>query len=307
MTKLCSKDNPSAKRGVFVAEVTANRIICRDHYLLRLAGEFPPTKAGQFVQLQCRRIDERLGVAVVDWPADRPPVLAQPELTLKTPLLRRPLSLAGRRDCGDGVAELDIIYRAVGAGTQWLAGVKPATQLSVLGPLGNRFAIAADKPAAILVGGGVGTPPMLYLARALLAAGKKVVAFYGAKSAEMLPLSEIEKVAGAEAVFATDDGSLGFGGLVGDALTDWLETSGADPAELAAYSCGPEPMMKAVGDICIARDIPCQLALERHMACGMGTCQSCVVKIRDDSKRGWSYKLCCKDGPGFEARDIIWQ
>jgi len=73
-----------------------------------------------------------------------------------------------------------------------------------------------------------------------------------------------------------------------------------------AYCCGPEALMKAVGEICITRGIECQLALERYMACGMGTCQSCNVRIRDDSTRGWSYKLCCTDGPIFDAREVVW-
>ncbi|MCP4594043.1 MAG: dihydroorotate dehydrogenase electron transfer subunit, partial [bacterium] len=80
-----------------------------------------------------------------------------------------------------------------------------------------------------------------------------------------------------------------------------------DPAgRLVVYSCGPEPMMRAVGRMCVDRDIDCQLALERHMGCGMGTCQSCVFRMRADNEQGWVYKLVCTDGPVFAARDIVW-
>ena len=108
-------------------------------------------------------------------------------------------------------------------------------------------------------------------------------------------------------MIATDDGSLGYPGLVSEAFGRWLTTLEIDPKQLTTYACGPEPMMQAVGEICTPRGIGCQLALERHMACGMGTCQSCVVKIREKSDRGWSYKLCCADGPVFEAADVIWR
>ena len=238
-------------------------------------------------------------------------------------MLRRPFSLAGRRRGEDGRDILDIIYRAVGTGTQWLSEIAPGVELSVLGPLGNTFDILPDKKVAALVAGGVGIPPMLYLAEELAAAGKKIFAFCGAKTADLMPLSfaDVESISPAgdpvgaaesfggkdvQVAVATDDGSLGYGGMVGDVFIRWLEQNMRYSQAMTVYSCGPEGMMKAIGDICVPRKMPCQLALERHMACGMGTCQSCVVKIRDDSEQGWSFKLCCTDGPVFEALDVIW-
>ncbi len=312
------------KRGTFVGEVTANEVLCDEHYLLRLAiGEFPPTLPGQFVQLQCRGLDEQIGLGEVDWPEGKPPRFTQAELTGYEPLLRRPFSLAGRGGTEDGDVELDIIYRAIGRGTKWLAGVKAGDRLSVLGPLGNAFAILDDKPMAALVGGGVGIPPMLYLAEALAAAGKRTVAFSGVRSANLLPLkllagAEVSaagapthcvaefEACNASAAVATDDGSIGFKGMVSDAFANWLDAHVQDPAKLAVYCCGPEEMMQAVAELCIRRGVECQLAMERHMACGMGTCQSCIVKVRSGGESGWCYKLCCTDGPIFDAREIIW-
>ncbi len=348
------------KRGVFVAEVVSNHAICENHYDLRLRlASFPPTRPGQFVQVQCRPPTDQVSHCATDWPEGGRLHLSQPELTGKEPLLRRPLSLAGRRDV-DGGVELRLIYRAVGAGTHYLAGLKPQASpgqyckngdaspfsirggtccgglaenrevspflpvplVSILGPLGNGFTIFPDRPAAVLIGGGVGVPPMIYLAQALAAAGKKVVAFCGARTAGMIPLTphrdrvsaagepslcagEFAEI-GVPAVLATDDGSLGFSGTIAEALDRWLKTAACADKDLAVYSCGPELMMQAVADIALAGGYACELALERHMACGMGTCQSCIVKIRDATPRGWSFKLCCTDGPVFNAEQIVW-
>ena len=316
--------------------VLSNRQLCRGHYLLRLGGrEFPPTRAGQFVQLQCRKPGVQAGwseieVAPGDWPK-----LTGRELTDAEPLLRRPLSLAGRRDTEFDV-ELDIIYSVVGTGTAWMARAGEGDEISLLGPLGNAFAISEGKPLAALVGGGVGIPPMIYLASAMQTAGKQAVAFCGARSADMLPVTLApsqtkgsglfvfagEKTKspdpfvspsisqfgqfGVDSVIATDDGSLGWKGFVSEPLAAWLDGVDAPDRQAVVYACGPELMMRAVADICIARDVECQVSLERHMACGMGTCQSCVCKTKSDAEQGWSYKLCCTDGPVFDASDVIW-
>ena len=308
-----------SRRGVFTGEVLANDPICAEHYRLRLlVAGFPPSRAGQFVQVQCRALGEPAGYRVLDWPEGTPPRFTDPELTRAEPLLRRPLSLAGR--VGE---ELEIIYRTVGHGTSWLAGVGVGALLSVLGPLGNGFSPPAGNAAA-LVAGGVGIPPMLYLAEALAAAGVETVAFCGVRSADLLCVHHIPGVAadptgepvvciqefaahGIPTAVATDDGSLGYPGLVSEAFGRWLVSLGAAAPSLTVYACGPEPMMQAVAELCLARRVPCQVAMERHMACGVGTCQSCVVKIRDDSPAGYAYKLCCTDGPIFAAEQVLWK
>ncbi|MCE5277615.1 MAG: dihydroorotate dehydrogenase electron transfer subunit [Planctomycetaceae bacterium] len=314
----------ASPRGTFTGEVLANEQVCDGHYRLILdVPHFPPSRPGQFVQLQCRYPGEREGVHVVEWPPGQAPKFTQAELTDREPFLRRPLSLAGRRDHARGAVELDILYRISGTGTAWLSGVTPGKSLSVLGPLGNAFPIDAGKPAAALIGGGVGIPPMLYLAAALQAAGKKTVAFNGSRSSCLLPLRLLPagKVRpdglpshciaefaawGVDAGVATDDGSLGFAGLVSRPFEQWLDQQPQPDRDLVVYTCGPEPMMKAVAEICISRNIQCYLSLERHMACGMGTCQSCVCKIKADTPQGWSFKLCCTDGPVFDARAVVW-
>lgn len=312
-----------ARRGQFVATVLANDALCDEHFLLRLhVPGLLPTRPGQFVQLQCRHMNDQVDLRETSWPPDQPPRLSQPELTNREPFLRRPISLAGRRDVPGG-GELELIYRTVGTGTHWLAReLKTGDRLNVLGPLGNGFAISNTKPLAALIGGGVGIPPMLYLAEALARAGKTAVAFNGVRTARLLPLKLTSELPcsdgtpalctegfarnGVKSVIATDDGSLGYHGMVGKAFEKWLDESRIDPSQLVVYSCGPERMMQAVAQICLARDIDCQLALERHMACGMGTCQSCICKMRSEGPRAWAFKLVCTDGPVFSARNILW-
>jgi dihydroorotate dehydrogenase electron transfer subunit len=323
---MMSEGEPATRRrGTFAAEVAANERLCAEHYLLRLrVAFFPPTRPGQFVQLQCCRPRPHARPRAIDWSGDRRPQLTQADLARPEALLRRPFSLAGRRDLDGGGVELEIIYRVVGCGTAWLEALSAGGQVSVLGPLGNGFAIRDDKPAAALVAGGVGIPPMIYLGEVLSRGGKAVRAFCGVRSEHLLPLkltgeAEVSALGspalcarefaahGIETAIATDDGSLGWRGFIPEAFEQWLAARDRPAERLVVYSCGPEPMMRAVGRMCVARGVQCQLALERHMGCGMGTCQSCVFKMRSPAEPGWSYKLVCTDGPVFDAREIVWE
>jgi dihydroorotate dehydrogenase electron transfer subunit len=283
----------------------------------------PPSRAGQFINVLCRPACPLPGARAVDWPEAGLPELTQPELAGRQPLLRRPFSLAGRLDHANGTVELEVIHHVIGVGTAALAELEVGAGLNVMGPLGRGFAILPERPAAVLVGGGAGIPPLLYLAESLADTGKQVVAFAGARSARLLPLTTDEGEPpsqsgwptmcagefarrGAPTAVTTDDGSLGLAGTVDEAFARWLERRPGGGGGLAAYACGPEPMLKNVADLCLANDIPCQLALERHMACGVGTCQGCARKVKADTPAGWQYKLVCTDGPVFKAEELLW-
>ncbi|MFA6135413.1 MAG: dihydroorotate dehydrogenase electron transfer subunit [Phycisphaerae bacterium] len=311
-------------RGIFTAAIVSNQNFCQGHYRMVVSlDRFPATLPGQFVQILCRRPGPQVSLQETDWPQGRLPDCHQAELTGVEPLLRRPISLAGREDRPDGRVELTIIYRVGGTGTAWLSSVEPDDELSLIGPLGNGFPICPDAPVAALVGGGVGIPPLMYLGRHLATVGREVAAFCGARTKGLLPLTVIPSACvdpegtpspcvaefaahGVSAALCTDDGSAGLRGFVSTAFERWLDAKNLSPGQLIVYSCGPEHMMQAVARICQARGIPCYLALERHMACGMGTCQSCAVKIAADNDRGWAFKLCCTDGPVFDARQVLW-
>lgn len=242
---------------------------------------------------------------------------------LQSPLLRRAFSVAELVRHAGGV-DVDVMYRVVGTATRWLASLQPGAAISVMGPLGHPFPISADKKNAWLIAGGVGLPPLLWLAKALQAAKRKTVAFCGAQSRDLLALDlagespatdarkavlgprEFAEVA-TPVVISTDDGSLGFRGHIGAALTAYAEANPTPGDSVVAYTCGPERMMRFVAEFCAARDIECFVCLERNMACGTGMCQSCIVPVRDTrDAAGWRYQLCCTEGPVFEARTVLW-
>lgn len=324
-------------RSQFLATVVSNTFVCREHWRLTLGFDhLPPTAPGQFIQVACRDTQTCYDCERdLDWPDDRPPHAQGLELEGRLAFLRRPFSLAGRRDTADGRVELDLIQRVVGTGTHWLSDLKPGDSVDVIGPLGNRFRLPAPDEVAVLVGGGVGIPPMIYLAQHL--AGHKSVAFCGAVTRDLLPLTITHDAplppdnstdplyniaefsrSGVPAVITTDDGSYGFRGFVTQALERYLERffpmghrKGLRPV---IYTCGPEIMMKRCADIAALYDIECQVAVERAMACGMGTCQSCCIRLKRDPQRDgaafegkdWIYKLACTDGPVFLGKDLLW-
>jgi len=316
-------------RNQFLSTVAANVPLCTEHYrlVLRLPA-FPATEPGQFIQIACRDLGEdeaREQACEVEWQPGRAVEVCVADLAAPMALLRRPFSLAGRRDVSGGAGvELDIIHRVVGVGTDWMSRLRAGEKVYILGPLGNTFRLPRADETAILVGGGVGIPPMLYLAEKL--ADRRAIGFCGALRRDLLPLTitadadpdgkpnlSIDEFArhGVASVITTDDGSFGFRGFVTQALECYLELH--RDTNHVIYTCGPELMMKRVADIAAARGIECQIAVERAMACGMGTCQSCCIKVRkpDPAKpplpgSDWCYRLACTDGPVFLGRDLLW-
>jgi dihydroorotate dehydrogenase electron transfer subunit len=331
---------PSLHRGQFQAVVVENIPLCREHFRLILqVPSFPETRPGQFVQVLCRDLDnDANGPREVEWEPGRRLEGWAAELMNPMAFLRRPFSLAGREQTPEGV-RLHLIHRVVGKGTLWLSRLRPGDLVGLLGPLGNRFDLPPDGTPAILVGGGVGIPPMLYLAEAL--AGRPAAAFCGALTRDLLPLEIMETIPapGPEAIhpqlniaefarhqiptlLSTDDGSYGFRGFITQALERYLDKMGFGPLNAdevgnqprpMIYTCGPEPMMRRVADIAAARGLRCQVAAERAMACGMGTCQSCCIRVRKSdisqpplSGKEWAWRLTCTDGPVFGGEALLW-
>ncbi len=230
------------------------------------------------------------------------------------PLLARPLAVYDIALDADGSpAYLDLVYLVVGKLTSKLARATVGTPLEIWGPLGNGFSGARARHL-VMVAGGIGYTP--FLAVALAARGKwpaklpgspfhtsEHISFcFGVRSREFLPdLHAFEKL-GVKAHVSTDDGSFGHHGLVTDLLQRVLDQTGKDTRVLC---CGPEPMMAAVSQLTLKRQIPCEVSLETPMACGLGICFSCVAKVRDDAD-GWDYRRTCVEGPIFSAGDIVW-
>ncbi len=300
----------------------ANQRLCREHYRLAFRTErFPDVAPGQFVHLGA---DSGPRTACVCSNGDLSESGHPGPDALTVPLLRRAFSVAGvTRE--DETALVDVIYRVVGTATRWMETLRSGDRLSVLGPLGNGFPIHDDKSVAWLVAGGVGLPPMLWLASRLQQVGQAAIAFCGARTADLLPLTveggvealrdarratdtcrEFSEV-GAKVVLSTDDGTLGYAGHVGAAMQTYHEANPIAADDVVVYTCGPQRMIQFVAAFCEARGIECYACLERAMACGTGLCQSCVVAVQDGTDaEGWSYRLCCTDGPVFRANDVVW-
>lgn len=237
-------------------------------------------------------------------------------------MLRRPFSIGGLRSTGS-FTEIDIMGRVVGVGTAWLAGLRRGEKVDLLGPLGGSFVAPSAGETAVLVAGGIGLPPIRWLGEVLASDGVPCLAIVGAQSKALLPLrvthspknpGEFEQIAdefsrmGIPGLITTDDGSFGLKGRVTDALGASLDRlSGTAGGAFCVYACGPEPMLKAVSVLCDERGVSCQVAMERVMGCGVGTCQSCVVPVKDaGAQDGWRYALCCREGPVFDSRVVIW-
>ena len=215
------------------------------------------------------------------------------------PLLRRPLSIHARE--GD---RLELFFARAGLGTGILADKKKGETLDLLGPLGKGFALPRTVKAKTfaLIGGGRGIAPLYFLARELQTRGGLPRIFYGGKNEAELPLLNKLAALKIEVFISTDDGSVGFPGLV----TAMLEKELTRPARPATiYACGPDAMMKRVGEIAAGLGIPAQLSLESIMGCGIGACWGCVKKILTPGGDEW-VKIC-EEGPVFPAGDIVWE
>lgn len=227
------------------------------------------------------------------------------------PLLRRPFSIHAV-DVEKGTFSL--LYVMVGRGTALLSQMKPGQFMSVIGPIGRGFDFGdIGNSTHLVVAGGCGAAPMHFLCDKLCTNGicANVIVLSGASNKDAL-LCEVEfKAHGVEVDISTDDGSYGYKGFVTELLAEKLKEIG-DTSNVRVYSCGPHAMMKAVADISISAKVKsCQVSLENNMACGFGVCQGCVQKIKgagkgDNSGRDWHYERVCKDGPVFNAEDIIW-
>jgi len=239
-------------------KVTSNRALTKDVFEMVLAGDISEiTRPGQFVNIKLDGMYLRRPISVCDWDSEK--------------------------------GELTIIYKVVGHGTEYMAKLEPGAVLDVLTGLGNGFDTAKSGDAPVVIGGGVGVPPMYGLAKRLIAEGKKVTAILGFNTASEIFYEDAFRAIGCETIVTTVDGSYGVKGFVTAALED-CETS-------YFYTCGPAPMLKAVYD---ASKTDGQLSFEERMGCGFGACMGCSCKTKYGSLR------ICKDGPVLDKEVVVW-
>jgi NAD(P)H-flavin reductase len=317
--------SPPRPRQVCAIEsrVVTNEVICREHVAIELSvREFPPSEPGQFLELLCGPPAGRCATRL-EWPSRGFPRPAGHEWDEREAYLRRPFSIGDRTSGTDGSARLLVISRAIGAGTRWLEKLRPGDSLDLTGPLGRPFRIPNQRRPLVLVGGGVGIPPLLYLARRLRELDRTdVVVIFGATSAELFPVQRIGEPArdgsagvclelpgGAEfpAIVTTDDGTLGLGGRVTDGLRAWHDRGRRADGVPLVFACGPEGMLRAVARMTRDLSMDCQLCIERNMGCGLGTCLSCVVRVCAPHRpSGWRWSLSCSEGPVYD-RDVLYE
>jgi dihydroorotate dehydrogenase electron transfer subunit len=234
--------------------------------------------------------------------------------------MRRPLSIM-RADAQRGWVEF--LYKAVGRGTRLLSQRVPGEIISILGPIGQPFQVNPAYPRPLLLGGGVGIPPMVFLAdtlrqnshfKPLVLMGSEVPFPFQQRPSQFLIPGLPEGVIGAMPLLedwkipsrlASLQGYPGcFEGFITDLARHWLQTlSSAQQQEVALYACGPHPMLEATAKLAREFDLPCQISLEEFMACAVGGCAGCVVEIQ--TAQGPAMKRVCVDGPVFDARAVF--
>ncbi len=276
------------------AEVLSHQACAGNQYILRLHAPDTAARAlpGNFVHLTC-----------------------DPQLPM-----RRPLSLM-RVDAKGGWVEL--LYKITGLGTRLLAQRKMGERLSLLGPIGVPFTAHVNKPRALLIGGGVGIPPMVFLAEHLRAQnlyqpfvimGSEIPFPFTSRPSKIIvpgmpegviaamPLMEDWGIASRLASLQAYPGC--FEGYVTELARHWLNAlSTAQRAEVELFACGPQPMLKACAQLARDYGLPCQVSLEEFMACAVGGCAGCVVKLQ--TAQGAAMKRVCVDGPVFDAAAIM--
>ena len=241
------------KQSIF--EIIENKPLTRDVMRMVLSGDISAiTAPGQFVNI-----------------------------ALEGKFLRRPISV-----CDYDQNTLTIIYKVVGKGTAQMQGMKPGEKLDILTGLGNGYDLSCAGEYPLLIGGGVGVPPMFNLAKELVEQGKKVTVILGFNTKSEIFYEEEFKALGCTVTVTTVDGSYGVKGFVTNALPETYTHF---------YTCGPEPMLKAVYK---ATATSGQMSFEERMGCGFGACMGCSCKTLT------GYKRICKDGPVMRKEEILW-
>ena len=209
-------------------------------------------------------------------------------------LLRRPISICDVQ--GD---VLTVVFQVKGEGTAWLARRTPGHKLDLLGPIGHGFDVAALGERPVMIGGGIGVPPMLMTMKAAAAAGAQPAAITGFRSKDAVILEEDFRAAG-DTFVCTDDGSYGVHGFVSAVLEEQID------AFTGVCACGPKPMLQAIAAIAEKAGIPCQVSMEERMGCDIGACLVCACALKAQEGGEVHYGHVCKDGPVFDAKEVVW-
>lgn len=205
--------------------------------------------------------------------------------------LRRPISIC---DIDKQAGTIRLVFEVRGKGTERISGLNVGQNIDIIAPLGHGFTVL-EGAKAVCVGGGIGTPPMLGIAKQY---GENAQAISGFRTAGIAILQEDFKAAGCETTLCTDDGTAGRRGFVTEALRERLD---ADKPDII-YACGPSVMLKGVAELAREYGVRCEVSLEQRMACGVGACLVCVCRTVKDGESFLSH--VCKDGPVFDSEEV---
>jgi dihydroorotate dehydrogenase electron transfer subunit len=264
-------------------KIIINKPDVKNHYLMRieLSSSFPSPIPGQFVMIR--------------------------EKNLQASLLARPMSIYSferQQNC----TFLEIFYRRAGEGTKKLSFLEAGSEIIILGPLGHGYSINQDCKHMILISGGIGISPLTFLAAHLSDVSRitpiEITAYIGAQQKDSLAGLDRLSSYCPDIRICTDDGSMGYHGLVTDLFEREISRFSINDSNI--YACGPRGMMKRLAEL--LRDFPflCQVSVEEKMACGLGACLGCAVPVKT-SAGNVDYRRVCKDGPVFDIHQVIWQ
>ncbi len=270
-------------KNIYIGEILKNEGIRENYFLMKvkLPESFDDPKPGQFVMIRIAGLSE--------------------------PFLGRPISIYSFRRSKSS-AEIELLYRIVGKGTQILAGLIAGSQLEIHGPLGGAYAVFPEKENIVFIAGGIGVAPLSllaqYLCKSVCIEPSRMSFYLGAQTAkEIVGLEKLSSLC-YNMQICTDDGSKGRKLFVTQAFAEDIKKY--DPVNTAVYACGPKGMLKALAGIIGKSEFHCQVSLEERMACGTGACMGCAVAIKDKSG-DVAYRRICSDGPVFNLEEVIWE
>ncbi len=261
---------------VLKEQIVDMQMLCEDVFKMTIKSEYVAANAmpGQFVNVKCGGIDA---------------------------LLRRPISIC---DVDKANNTFDIVFQIKGNGTEKLCH-KCAGEVDIMAPLGNPFSIDGKYKNICVVGGGIGTFPLLYLLKSNTAVNK--TALLGFRNKAAVVLEDQFRAAAQNVEIATDDGTYGKKAFVTDLLEECiLENSRLGQKLDMVYTCGPTIMMRKVAAIAEKNNIACQVSMEQRMGCGIGACLVCACKTKQGDDE-WGFSHVCKDGPVFWSTDVCWE
>ena len=251
---------------IHTCEVTEKRELTENVFSLKIIcpAVAEAARAGQFVMVRCG--------------AER--------------VLRRPISI-----CRISGETIELVFERKGGGTRWLAECARGHMLDILGPLGNGFDLPSGR--VIMIGGGIGAPPLLFAAESLRGRADCILGFRSA--ANVILAEDFRQVCG-KVILTTDDGSLGLHGTVAGPLEELLKEGGYE----AVAACGPRPMLSAVASLSRLYAVKCFVSLEERMGCGVGACVVCACETTASGGERTMSRVC-RDGPVFDAHDVVWE